>query len=72
LKLPRCLDCILDGTSVASGEISDNHHVLAPGDAQAGRDVAQSAPASRAMYSSTRAWLVRKPQLATPKVYREF
>jgi hypothetical protein len=28
LKLPRCLECIFDGTSVASGEISDDHHVL--------------------------------------------
>lgn len=29
LKLPRRLDCILDGTSVALGEISHDHHVLA-------------------------------------------
>jgi hypothetical protein len=28
LKLPRCLECILDGASVASGQISDNHHVF--------------------------------------------
>jgi hypothetical protein len=28
LMLPRCLERILDGTSVASGEISDDHHVL--------------------------------------------
>jgi hypothetical protein len=28
LKLPRCFECILNGTSVASGEVSDNHHVL--------------------------------------------
>jgi hypothetical protein len=26
--VPRCLECILDGTSVASGEIGDDHHVL--------------------------------------------
>jgi hypothetical protein len=34
LKLPRCFEGILDGTSVASGEVSDNHHVLGV----AGRD----------------------------------
>jgi hypothetical protein len=28
LKLPRCLECIFDGTSVAPGEISDDHHVV--------------------------------------------
>jgi hypothetical protein len=28
LKLPRCFEGILNGTSVASGEVSDNHHVL--------------------------------------------
>jgi hypothetical protein len=28
LKLPRCFDGVLDGISVASLEISDNHHVL--------------------------------------------
>jgi hypothetical protein len=28
LKLPRCLECILDGTSVGSGEIRNDHHVL--------------------------------------------
>jgi hypothetical protein len=28
LKLPRCLECILDGTSVGSGEIRNDHHVF--------------------------------------------
>ena len=28
LQLPRCFEGILDGTSVASGEVGDNHHVL--------------------------------------------
>jgi hypothetical protein len=28
LKLPRCLECILDGTSVGPGEIRNDHHVL--------------------------------------------
>src|SRR6266581_5586969 len=28
LKLPRCIKCILNGPSVTSGEVSDNHHVL--------------------------------------------
>jgi hypothetical protein len=28
LKLPCCFEGILNGTSVASGEVSDNHHVL--------------------------------------------
>jgi hypothetical protein len=27
-KLPRCLECILDGTTVGSGEIRNDHHVL--------------------------------------------
>jgi hypothetical protein len=28
LKLPRCFEGILNSTSVTSGEVSDNHHVL--------------------------------------------
>lgn len=28
LKLPCCLECVLDGTGVTSGEIRDDHHVL--------------------------------------------
>jgi len=28
LKLPRCFEGILNGAIVASGEVSDNHHVL--------------------------------------------
>src|SRR6478672_11961399 len=28
LKLPRCFECILDGTRVASRKVRDDHHVL--------------------------------------------
>jgi hypothetical protein len=28
LKLPRCFEGVLNTTSVASGQVSDDHHVL--------------------------------------------
>ena len=46
------------------GQVGDDAVGAALGDAQAGRDVPQGTPGSWAMHS-TRAWLVRKVQLAT-------
>jgi hypothetical protein len=46
LKLPRCFEGVLDGTSVTSSEVGDNHHVL---------DVA----GLTAVISAIRTWLAR-------------
>ena len=48
------------------GEIGDDAVGGPLGDARPGRDVAQPQPASWAIRISTRAWLVRKLQPATP------
>ncbi len=51
---------------VGLGEVGDGAVGAALGDAQAGRDVTQPAPGWCAIHSSTRAWVVRKPELTTP------
>jgi hypothetical protein len=50
------------------GQVGDDAAGAALGDAHAGRDAAQPHGPGRAMHSSTRAWLVRKLQLATSRM----
>jgi hypothetical protein len=57
--------------SAGLGQVGDEAVGAALGDAQLGRDVAQPHPGSCAMHSSTRAWVVRKPQVVTPAGYQD-
>ena len=54
------------------GEVADDTECTALGDAD-GRGISRSrTPGSRAMHSSTRAWLVRKPQVGMRGKYHIF
>ena len=64
LKLPRCLECILDGTSVAPGEIRDDHHVFdVPGrDAEGLRKIPQHRVAEVEIGANHQARVVELPR----------